>query len=57
MKYRILVDYYTEGYKLDDQEFDTIEQLLKHTQENPMYNPFLIIQIINDYKVQLPEQL
>ncbi len=47
MKYRILFDYGCEGFKFEDNEFDTVAQAVKHALELNYCITFLIVNIIN----------
>ncbi len=46
MKYKILFDYHTEGYKFQDEEFDSVAEAVKNAIELNYSAPFLIVQII-----------
>ena len=48
MKYRILFNYGAyEGFKFQDEEFDTVAEAVKHALELNYATPFLIVQIID----------
>ncbi len=47
MKYKILFDYRSEGFKFQDDEFDTVDAAVKHALDLNYYTPFLIVSIIN----------
>ncbi len=47
MKYRVLFDYYSEGMKLQDEEFDTVDDAVKWAVGNSNGSPFFIIRIID----------
>lgn len=46
MKYKILLDYRTEGFKFQDEEYDTVADAVKNAIELNYCTPFLIVQII-----------
>lgn len=46
MKYKILFDYRTDGYKFEDEEFDTIAEAVKHAIDLNYCIPFLIVQVV-----------
>ena len=45
MKYRILFDYHSEGFKFEDGEFETVNEAVKKAL-TLNYAPFLIVQVI-----------
>lgn len=47
MKYRILRDNYSDGYRLEDGEYDSVDQAVKAALKSGYSAPFLIIQITN----------
>lgn len=48
MKYKILRDYGVyEGMKFEDQEFDTVDEAVKHAIGMNHCTPFLIVKVIN----------
>lgn len=50
-KYKILFDYRSEGYKFQDEEFETVTQAVKHAIDLNYSTPFLIVQVI-DWEAQ-----
>ena len=46
MKYKILVDYHTEGWQFSDGEFETIDEAVKSV-IGGLGNPFLIVQVVD----------
>lgn len=44
--YKILIDYYSEGFKFDSAEFDTVDEAVHEASKNTPY-PFLIVKVIN----------
>jgi hypothetical protein len=47
-KYKILFDYGAhEGFKFQDEEFDTVAEAVKHAIDLNYCTPFLIVQVIN----------
>ncbi len=47
MKYKILFDYGTyEGFKFQDEEFDTVDAAVKHALALRYSTPFLIVVIV-----------
>ena len=46
MKYRILFDYHSEGMKLEDDEFDTVAESVKHAMDLNYATPFLIVHVV-----------
>lgn len=47
MKYQILFDYGLEGWKFEEQEFDTVDEAVKHAIRTCMSAPFEIVIIVN----------
>jgi len=46
MKYKIMFDYGAyEGYKLEDAEFDTVDEAVKHAVSMNYSSPFIIVSI------------
>lgn len=46
MKYQVIVDYYTEGWKFIDGEFATVDEAIKAATKHTYGNPFLVIQVV-----------
>jgi len=46
-KYKILVDYHSDGYQFNDKEFESLEEAVKYAVSTILYNPFLIVQVID----------
>lgn len=51
--YKILMDYGSEGYKLDDKEFITINEAIKYATKYSYGNEFLIVKIIDWQVIEL----
>lgn len=47
MKYKILFDYRTEGYKFEDGEFDTVAEAVRTALDLNYSTPFLIVNVID----------
>jgi len=47
MKYKILFDYRTDGFKFEDDEFDTVADAVEHAIKLNNCTPFLIVTIVN----------
>lgn len=47
MKYKIIVDYRTEGWSFENEAFNTVDEAVKHIMSRNYGNPFLIVQVIN----------
>lgn len=47
MKYKILFDYRTEGFKFDDEEFENIDDAVKQALARNNCTPFLIVQVVD----------
>lgn len=49
MKYRVLIDYHTEGWRFHDEGegYDTIDAAVKEGIANSYGHPFLVIQVID----------
>lgn len=47
MKYRIIVNGFSEGWSLSVEEFDTVDEAVKHATKNTYGSDFLIITVIN----------
>ncbi len=47
MKYKILFDYRTEGFKFQDEEFESVSKAVKHAIDLNYCSPFLIVQIVD----------
>jgi hypothetical protein len=45
MKYKIMFDYSSEGYKLEDSEFDTVDEAVKHAVALNYSTPFIIVAV------------
>jgi hypothetical protein len=45
MKYEILRNYGTEGFKFDDPEFDTVDEAIKHAVASNFCTPFYIVSV------------
>ena len=45
MKYKLLYGYYTEGLAFEDEEFDSIDEAVKHGVANGYTNPFKVVTI------------
>lgn len=52
MKYKILIDYRTEGYHFQDEEFDSVDAAVKHALSLGSSAPFLIVHIV-DWEAQV----
>lgn len=50
IKYRILRDYYSEGFKFQDGEYPTVDEAVKAAISVSYNSPFLIVRVI-DWKV------
>lgn len=46
-KYKILRDYGSEGFKFDDEEFNTVKEAVKVAINQNYYAPFIIVKLIN----------
>ena len=46
-KYKILFDYRSDGFKFQDEEFDTVAGAVKHAIELSYSSPFLIVQVVD----------
>lgn len=49
-KYKVLIDYYTEGFRFEDEGFETVDDAVHHGSNNTSY-PFLIVKVI-DWKAE-----
>lgn len=47
MKYKILIDYDIEGFKFQDEEFETVDAAVKSAILLNSSFPFLIVQVID----------
>jgi len=47
MKYLILIDYGSDGWKFEDEEFDSLDLAVKTAQHKTYGNAFKIVTIIN----------
>ena len=47
MKYKILFDYHSEGFKFQDEEFDTVAEAVKQALELNYMTPFLIVHVVD----------
>lgn len=47
MKYKILIDYGSEGFKFDDGEYQTVDEAVKKAITLIYSNPFYIVEIID----------
>lgn len=47
MKYKILFDYGSEGFKFQDDEFDTVGAAVKHAFNLNYCTRFLIVQVVD----------
>ena len=45
--YKILFDYHSEGFKFQDEEFETVAGAVKHALDLNYSTPFLIVKVIN----------
>ena len=58
MKYRIMFDYgSSEGYKLEDMEFDTVDDAVKHAVAMNYSTTFIVVGIFWKPKYLSPEIL
>lgn len=46
MKYKILFDYGSEGFKFQDEEFDTVGKAVKHAFDLNFSTRFLIVSVV-----------
>ena len=53
MKYKILFDYGREGFKFQDEEFDTVGKAVKHAFALNYSTPFLIVSVVEWEAVDL----
>jgi hypothetical protein len=44
--YKILIDYGSDGWKFEDYDFKTIDEAVKSQTNKSIYNPFLVIKVI-----------
>ena len=47
MKYKILFDYGSDGYKFQDEEYNSVSEAVKQAIKLNYCSPFLIVQIID----------
>jgi hypothetical protein len=54
MKYKIMFDYGSyEGYKLEDPEFETVDEAIKHAVAMNYSTPFIVVSIHWQPKIQI----
>ncbi len=46
MKYKVLVDYYSEGFKFEDKEFDSVNEAVHYGVSMVTSSPWLVVSII-----------
>lgn len=46
-KYKILFNWHTEGFKFEDEEFDSVNEAVMHAAKLNYHTPFLIVQVID----------
>jgi len=56
MKYKILHDYYSEGFKFQDEEFDTIAAAVKYAVDLKYSTPFLIVHVVDWEACEIKER-
>ena len=57
MKYKILWDYYSEGHKFHDGEYDTVGEAVKVAVNAHYSTPFLIVHVVEWTAITPPTQL
>lgn len=45
--YRVIRDYYTEGWKFADEQFETVEGAVSYAVKSGYSAPFLIVKVID----------
>ncbi len=46
-KYKILLDYGSEGFVFRDEEFESVTEAVKFAVENVFYNKYIIVKMVN----------
>ncbi len=50
--YKVLIDYHSEGFKFQDEEFETVDKDVKNATQNSYGHLFFIVQIIDWEAIQ-----